>query len=127
MQDNHKPNHTCRACGKLYYACDSCDKKIDKTWRTACCTEGHYKAYYAMWQYGQGQISLEDAKAVLVEQDAMSWENAPERAFIEEIMGEPENAEVEEPQAEEPEDDHNEPEEVEEKPAVPAGKKKRRR
>ena len=87
MQDNHKPNHKCLACGKEYYACDSCDKKISKTWRAACCTEGHYKAYYAMWQYGQGQISREEARDVLLEQDALSWEKAPGKALIEEIIG----------------------------------------
>ena len=87
MQDNHKPNHKCLACGKEYYACDSCDKKISKTWRAACCTEPHYKAYYAMWQYGQGQISREEARDVLLEQDALSWEKAPGKALIEEIIG----------------------------------------
>lgn len=87
MTDGHKPNHRCLACGIEYYACDSCDKKISKTWRTACCTEGHYKAYYAMWQYAHEQISKDEARAVLQEQDARSWENAPSKALIEEIMG----------------------------------------
>lgn len=96
MQDNHKPNHKCLACGKEYYACDSCDKKISKTWRAACCTEGHYKAYYAMWQYGQGQISREEARDVLLEQDALSWEKAPGKAMIKEIIGEIETPEVKE-------------------------------
>jgi len=86
MKDNHKPNHRCLACGIEYYACDSCDKKIDKTWRTACCTEGHYKAYFAMWQYGQGLLTREEVQAVLTEQEALTWENAPGKALIREIM-----------------------------------------
>ena len=133
MKDNHKPNHRCLACGKEYYACDSCDKKISKTWRTACCTEGHYRAYYAMWQYAQKQIGIEDARDVLRAEDALSWENAPGRALIEEIMGvgavraaEEPAGEPEKAQAEEPEDEPKEPEDVE-KPAAFQGKKKKRR
>lgn len=86
MQDNHKPNHKCLACGKEYYACDSCDKKINKTWRAACCAEGHYQAYYAMWQYAHGQLDRSAARDILAAQDALSWEKAPGRALIEEIM-----------------------------------------
>ena len=86
MRDNHKPNHKCLACGTEYYACDSCDKKIDKTWRAACCTEGHYRAYYAMWQYCQGQIGKEAVQNVLAEQGALEWEKAPEKGLIEQIM-----------------------------------------
>ena len=118
MQDNHKPNHRCLACGIEYWACDNCDKKISKTWRAACCTEEHYKAYYAMWQYGQGLISKEEAREVLAPQDALSWEKAPGRALIEEIMGEPE-----------PETPAEEPEQAEEPEAPKAvqGKNKKRR
>lgn len=123
MQDNHKPNHRCLACGIEYWACDSCDKKISKTWRTACCTEGHYKAYYAMWQYGQGQISKEEARKVLAEQDALSWENAPGRALIEEIMAEPES----EVSGEEPEQEAKQAEEPEAPKAVQGKNKKHRR
>ena len=102
MIDGHKPNHTCLACGAEYWACDSCDKKISKTWRVACCTEGHYKAYYAMWQYGQGQIPIEEARAVLVEQGADQWDKAPGKQLIQEILNsgaEPEPEADEEAQA----------------------------
>lgn len=100
MRDNHKPNHKCLACGTEYYACDSCDKKIDKTWRAACCTEGHYRAYYAMWQYCQGQIGKEAVQNVLAEQGALDWENAPERSLIEQIM---EGYQTEKPEEPKPE------------------------
>ena len=102
MIDGHKPNHTCLACGKEYWACDSCDKKISKTWRMACCTEDHYKAYLAMWSYGQGQIKREEARDVLKAQDALSWEKAPGRALIEEIMAEDTAENKEEPEQEQP-------------------------
>ena len=132
MQDNHKPNHRCLACGIEYWACDNCDKKISKTWRAACCTEEHYKAYYAMWQYGQGLISKEEAREVLVAQDALSWEKAPGRALIEEIVGQIElleeitNAKPEpEAPAEEPE--QAEPAEEPEAPKAVQGKNKKRR
>jgi len=86
MNDGHKPNHKCRACGLEYYACDSCDKKISKTWRTTCCTEEHYNAYWAMWQYCNGDITKEQAKAVLEPLNPLEWKDAPERGVIEEIM-----------------------------------------
>lgn len=122
MQDGHKPNHKCLACGIEYWACDSCDKKISKTWRMACCTEGHYRAYYAMWQYGQGQISKEEAKAVLEEQNALSWENAPGKQLIEEIMAADEPAEA---AVAEQEESGEEP--AREKGGFLYGKKKKRR
>ena len=96
MIDGHKPNHKCRACGLEYYACDSCDKKISKTWRTACCTEDHYKAYWAMWQYCNGDITKAEAKAVLAPQNPLEWVNAPEPDVIREIMAEDPAEKVEE-------------------------------
>lgn len=128
MQDNHKPNHKCLACGKEYYACDSCDKKINKTWRAACCAEGHYQAYYAMWQYAHGQLDRSAAREILAAQDALSWEKAPGRALIEEIMNTGEEAGAEgEPEKEVSEEPEGEQVEPEKTPAVSAGKKKRRR
>jgi hypothetical protein len=47
-----------------------------------------------MWQYGQGQISKDEARAVLAEQNALSWENAPGKQLIEEIMAADEPAET---------------------------------
>lgn len=122
MNDGHKPNHRCLACGTEYWACDSCDKKISKTWRMACCTEGHYRAYYAMWQYGQGQISREEAKAVLEEQNALSWEKAPGKQLIEEIMAADEPTEAAVAEQEESSD-----EPAREKGGFLYGKKKKRR
>lgn len=36
------PNHICRTCGKLYYACPDCDR--NSSWKAvACCFECYQK------------------------------------------------------------------------------------
>ena len=133
MIDGHKPNHTCLACGTRYWACDNCDKKISMTWRSVCCTEGHYKAYYAMWQYGQGQISKEEARIVLLEHRAQTWENSPAKALIREIIGDEDEPaqQQEEPEQAEPVQEHiaeqevSDEEKAREKGGLLYGKKKK--
>lgn len=96
-----EPNHTCRICGKSYFACDTCDAKIGKSWRAVACTAEHYDIYYALWRYNYGEITEDEIKAILTEAKANTWKNSPSYGKIVELIGEPE----EEPEGEEKQSD----------------------
>jgi hypothetical protein len=85
-----EPNHTCRICGKKYFACDTCDSKIGKSWRAVTCTAEHYDIYYALWRYNYGEISDDEIKAILSKAEANKWKDSPSYAKIIELIGEPE-------------------------------------
>jgi hypothetical protein len=38
-----EPNHTCKHCGKRYWACNDCDKI--HSWKAACCSFECYQKY----------------------------------------------------------------------------------
>lgn len=95
-----EPNHTCRICGQPYFACDTCDAKIGKTWRAVTCTAEHYAVYFALWQYSQGQMEEDEIKRILSEAGANQWKNSPSLDLIESLIGE---YVEEEPEAEEQE------------------------
>lgn len=40
-----KLNHTCKVCGKKYYACDSCDEKTVFHWRSVACSHECFIKY----------------------------------------------------------------------------------
>jgi hypothetical protein len=80
------PNHTCKACGIAYWACNDCDAKHFIAWRAIACTPEHYQAYMILWEYGRGQISKDDARMHLKSFGAENWVNAPSKSLIDEIM-----------------------------------------
>ena len=98
-----KPNHTCRICGKKYFACDTCDEKIGKTWRAVACTAEHYDIYYALWRYNYGEITEDEIKKILTDAKANTWKDSPSRDIIIKLIGEPE-----EESEETPEENHEE-------------------
>ena len=91
-----EPNHTCRICGKPYFACDTCDAKIGKTWRAVTCTAEHYTVYLALWRYTYGQISEDEIKEVLETAEANKWTDSPSYEAIVALIGYPEEEEDEE-------------------------------
>ena len=91
-----EPNHTCRICGKPYFACDTCDAKIGKTWRAVTCTAEHYAVYLALWRYTYGQISEDEIKEVLETAEANKWTDSPSYEAIVALIGYPEEEEDEE-------------------------------
>lgn len=84
-----EPNHTCRICGKPYFACDTCDAKIGKTWRTVACTAEHYDVYIALWKYCNGQMGEDEVKEILTAAEANRWVNSPSLDVIIGLIGEP--------------------------------------
>lgn len=90
-----EPNHICRICGKPYFACDTCDKKIGKTWRTVACTAEHYDVYFALWKYSNGMLAEDEIKRILEEAEANKWKDSPSYDLIIELIGEPEEEEEE--------------------------------
>lgn len=98
-----EPNHTCRICGKPYFACDTCDAKIGKTWRAVACTAEHYDVFLAMWKYTYGQMSEEGIKKILTDAKANTWTASPSYDAIIALIGEPKE---EEEVKEEPVDEH---------------------
>jgi len=84
-----EPNHTCRICGKPYFACDTCDAKIGKTWRAVTCTAEHYDVFLAMWKYTYGQMSEDGIKEILLNAKANTWVNSPSYDAIIALIGEP--------------------------------------
>lgn len=100
-----EPNHTCRICGKPYFACDTCDAKIGKTWRAVTCTAEHYAVYLALWRYTYGQISEDEIKEVLETAEANKWTDSPSYEAIVALIGYPEEEEDEEAEGAEEEQD----------------------
>lgn len=96
-----EPNHTCRICGKPYFACDTCDAKIGKTWRAVTCTAEHYDVFLALWKYNYGQMSEDGIKQILTEAKANTWTGSPSYELIISLIGEPK----EEDEAEDTHDD----------------------
>jgi hypothetical protein len=84
-----EPNHTCRICGKPYFACDTCDAKIGKTWRAVTCTAEHYDVFLALWKYTYGQMSEDGIKEILLDARANTWVNSPSYDLIIKLIGEP--------------------------------------
>ena len=84
-----EPNHTCRICGKPYFACDTCDAKIGKTWRAVTCTAEHYDVFLALWKYTYGQMSEDGVKEILLDAKANTWVNSPSYDLIIKLIGEP--------------------------------------
>lgn len=84
--DNNRGKHICKACGKEYSACDSCDIKTGTTWRSAACCEDHYKAYIALWKYDAGKMEAEEARKILKENGAEDWVNSPVKSLIDKIL-----------------------------------------
>jgi len=111
-------NHTCRACGGHYFACDACDQRLGKSWRAMYCCEEHRQAYQDMIAYVRGTITKAQAKEALEKYGAQDWTestsypticeifeaNAAEEPAKEEIVEEApvEEAPVAEEAAEEP-------------------------
>lgn len=81
-----KPNHTCKACGAQYWACDACDAKKFVSWRAVACCPEHYQAYLVLWEYGNKKIDKERAASFLKEIGAEDWVNAPSKNLIDEIL-----------------------------------------
>ena len=61
--ESKKPNHICKVCGVKYYACESCDK--NKTYKSMCESENHYKIYNIVIMYTRGVYSKEQAMNAL--------------------------------------------------------------
>ena len=40
---SHKPNHECRNCRKMYYACNDCEQI--HSWKTVCCSVECFDEY----------------------------------------------------------------------------------
>lgn len=79
-------NHVCRACGKQYYACDACDRRLGKSWRTSYCCEEHRDAYQLLVDYVRGGVTKEEAKKALEKYNAMNWTESSSYQTICEIF-----------------------------------------
>lgn len=75
-----KPNHKCVICGAAYYACNDCDKH--RSWRAVACTPECYQTYLAFILYRDGNMSDEDFKQVLVDNDFEGKQVIPELTDI---------------------------------------------
>jgi hypothetical protein len=64
------------------------------SWRAVACTPEHYQAYMLLWEYGDKQISKEDAAKQLKSFGADKWVNSPSKALIDEIFVTEEHAEA---------------------------------
>lgn len=55
--------HTCIACGKLYEACDYCDKHSDyaQGWRRFACCPEHYQAHIIYVEWREGRMDTDEA------------------------------------------------------------------
>lgn len=91
---NREPNHTCKACGVRYWACNDCDAKEFKSWRAIACCPEHYQAYLVLWEYDGKKIDKECAASYLKELGAEEWVNAPSKNLIDEILAENEKNDV---------------------------------
>ncbi len=91
--------HTCRACGKHYYACDPCDQRLGKSWRATYCCEEHREAYQVLIAYVRGGMTKAEAKEALSNLDAQEWTESTSYPTICEIFADDTVAEtvVEEP------------------------------
>lgn len=58
-----KPNHTCKVCGKAYYACNACDQM--RSWRAMCDTPEHYQIYQTLILYTRRMIDKFEAASML--------------------------------------------------------------
>ena len=89
-------NHTCRACGGHYFACDACDQRLGKSWRAMYCCEEHRQAYQDMIAYVRGTITKAQAKEALEKYGAQDWTESTSYPTICEIFAEDAPATVEE-------------------------------
>lgn len=55
--------HNCIACGKLYEACDYCDKHSDyaQGWRRIACCPEHYQAHIVYVEWREGRMETDEA------------------------------------------------------------------
>ena len=60
---NKKHNHSCKICGKTYYACPKCDEL--QNWRAFCDTSEHYQIFQILLLYGRNLIPVSEAAAML--------------------------------------------------------------
>lgn len=88
MNENigRQPNHKCKACGVMYYACNDCDTKKFISWRAAACCPEHYQVYITLFDYDKGDIDKATARERLEEFGVGEWVDAPSQKLIDEIF-----------------------------------------